>query len=83
MKATLKRMGIKDYFMYSAHSIRKTHGNWLKIMNNSNMLKCDASEICLRLGHTYETFLKDYGSSGVMNNSDLALIKKIFGDLYT
>jgi integrase len=82
LKKALKKIGIKDYYMYSAHSIRKTHGNYLKIMANAGMMKVDATEICLRLGHDYNTFLKDYGSPGVMNNSDLILIKSILGDLY-
>jgi len=62
--------------MYSAHSIRKTHGNWLKILSNLRMINCDTSEICLRLGHDYNTFLHDYGSSGVMDSKDVMLIKK-------
>jgi len=68
--------------MFSAHNIRKTHGNWLKIMGNLRMMDVDATEICLRLGHDYNTFLKDYGSSGVMDNKDIMIIQKILGDLY-
>lgn len=68
--------------MFSAHSIRKTHGNWLKIMGNLRLMDIDATEICLRLGHDYGTFLKDYGSSGVMDNKDITLIQEILGDLY-
>jgi integrase len=83
LKKSLKKIGKDDYYMYSAHSIRKTHGNWLKILSNLRMINCDASEICLRLGHDYNTFLKDYGSSGVMDTKDVLLIKQIFGDLYS
>jgi integrase len=83
MKKTLKEIGIEDYYMFSAHNIRKTHGNWLKILGNFGMMKIDSSEICLRLGHDINTFLKDYGSSSVMNTSDLLIAKEILGDLYS
>jgi len=39
-------------------------------------------EICLRLGHDYNTFLSNYGSSGVMSNEDVQIAKQILGDLY-
>jgi integrase len=81
LKKALKEI-VQDYYMYSAHNIRKTHGNWLKILSNLRMINCDASEICLRLGHDYGTFLRDYGSSGVMDSKDVMLIKQILGDLY-
>lgn len=82
LKKAAKEIGMDDWYMFSTHNIRKTHGNWLKIMGNVGFMKIDASEICLRLGHDYNTFLSDYGSSGVMNTNDLMLIKKILGDLY-
>jgi integrase len=82
LKKSLQKINVEDYYMYSAHSIRKTHGNWLKILSNLRMINCDTSEICLRLGHDYNTFLHDYGSSGVMDSKDVMLIKKILGDLY-
>lgn len=82
LKKALRDAEIKDWFMYSAHNIRKTHGNWLKILSNLKIINCDAMEICLRLGHDYNTFLKDYGSSGVMDSKDVMQIKEILGDLY-
>ena len=82
IKKTLQRIDLKDYYMYSAHNIRKTHGNWLKVLGNARMIDCDAMEICLRLGHDYNTFLSSYGSSSSMNPEDMIKIKKIFGDLY-
>lgn len=82
MKKALREMKHPEWYMFSIHNIRKTHGNWLKVMGNINVMSVDASEICLRLGHDYETFLKDYGSSGVMDNKDIMLIGKILGDLY-
>jgi integrase len=82
LKKAMKEISLKNYYMYSAHSIRKTHGNWLKIMGNLRLMNVDIEEICMRLGHDMNTFLKDYGSSGVMNNKDVMLIQKILGDLY-
>ena len=68
--------------MFSAHSIRKTHGNWLKNLGNLGMCKVDATEICLRLGHDYQTYLRDYGSSGSFTPLDAVTAKKILGGLY-
>ena len=82
LKKALRDINHPEWYMFSTHNIRKTHGNWLKIMGNLRLMNIDASEICLRLGHDYETFLKDYGSSGVMDNKDVMIIKDILGDLY-
>jgi hypothetical protein len=81
MKKALKQIH-PEWYMFSAHNIRKTHGNWLKIMGDLRIMEVSATEICLRLGHDYNTFLKDYGSSGVMDNKDIMLIREILGDLY-
>lgn len=82
MKRTLKKMKDPEWYMMSPHNIRKTHGNWLKLMMSVGMMSINESEICLRLGHDYNTFLKDYGSSSVADSRDIQLIKKILGDLY-
>jgi len=79
----LKRIGYKEWYMLSSHNIRKTHGFWLKCLGNLRLMEVDASEICLRLGHNYETFLSHYGSPGILNNQDIVIIKGILGDLYT
>ena len=78
----LKRIGNKDWYMYSSNNIRKTHGFWLKCLGNLNIMKVDAAEICLRLGHDFETYLKSYGSPGILNNKDVVTIQGILGDLY-
>jgi len=83
MKKSLEKIEEPEGYMLSAHNIRKSHGNWLKIMGNLKMMNVDAMEICLRLGHDYGTFLKDYGSASVMDNKDITLIQEILGDLYT
>ena len=76
MKNTLKKIGIKDWYMFSLHNIRKTHGNWLK------SLEIDGLEICNRLGHDMNTFLKAYGSSDVFTYKDKQDMRLILGDLY-
>ena len=83
LKKSLQKIKLPDWYMYSSHSIRKTHGNWLKIMGNLRLMNVDATEICLRNGHDYNTFIKDYGSSGVMDTKDVMLIREILGDLYS
>lgn len=76
MKKTLQDIGVEDYQMYSLHNIRKTHGNWLKALG------IEGAEICLRLGHDYNTFLKAYGSPDIFNFKDVQDIRLILGDLY-
>ena len=82
MKKALVKIEHPEPWMLSVHNIRKTHGNWLKILGNLRIMAVDASEICLRLGHDYGTFLRDYGSSGVMDSKDVMIIQQVFGDLY-
>jgi len=48
---------IKDPWNFGLHNIRKTHGMWLKAMN------VKFEEICQRMGHDYNTYLKHYGSA--------------------
>jgi len=76
MKRKLKASGIKDDFNFSLHNIRKTHGNWIKALG------VPAEEICLRLGHNFETYLKHYGSSSIFNNLDMMEINKLLEGLY-
>ena len=76
MKLALQRSGVKDWYMFSIHNIRKTHGNWLKALG------IDGAEICLRLGHDYNTFLKSYGSPDIFNFKDMQDMRLILGDLY-
>ena len=76
MKRTLKRLEVADWYMYSLHNIRKTHGNWLKALG------IDGAEICTRLGHDYNTFLKSYGSPDIFTFKDKQDMRLILGDLY-
>lgn len=82
MQKALKKIGIEDYYNYSAHSIKKTHGNWLSAMDSFGLMKCGMQQICQRLGDDSNTYLKYYGSSNIMNATDAVIIKEIFWDLY-
>jgi len=61
---------------YGLHNIRKTTGNWLKALD------VPADEICLRLGHDYNTYLKHYGSASIFDRNDKVRILRILGDIY-
>ena len=75
MRRKLKGV-VKDDWNFALHNIRKTHGNWLKA------LEVPAEEICTRLGHDYNTYLKHYGSPNIFNRADKLLMIKILGDVY-
>lgn len=76
MRRGLKKAEIKDDWNFGLHNIRKTHGNWLKA------LEIPAEEICLRLGHDFNTYLKHYGSPNIFDRKDKLLMIKILGDVY-
>lgn len=76
MRRALKKAEIKDDWNFGLHNIRKTHGNWLKA------LEISAEEICLRLGHDFNTYLKHYGSPNIFDRKDKLLMIKILGDVY-
>lgn len=76
LKKTLQKIGIKDWYMFSVHNIRKTHGNWLKALG------IEGAEICSRLGHDYDTLIKSYSSPNIFNSNDKQKMRVIFGDLY-
>jgi integrase len=76
LKRTVKGIGIKDWYNFSLHNIRKTHGNYLKAMG------IDSAEICYRLGHDMNTFIKHYGSANIFDRKDKVGMIKILGDVY-
>ena len=76
MKRVMKKLGIKDWLNFSSHKLRKTHGMYLKALG------IDIGEICTRLGHDYNTYIKHYGSADVFNDKDMRQIKELLGDLY-
>jgi len=77
LKLGLQRANIKDWYMFSLHNLRKTHGNWLKALG------VEIGEICARLGHDHNTFLKSYASSDIFTYKDKQDMRMIIGDLYT
>jgi len=76
LKKALQKAGIKDYYMFSTHNIRKTHGNWLKALG------VEGAEICTRLGHDYNTFLKSYSSPDIFSFEERQKMRIVLGDLY-
>jgi len=76
LKRVLKKIGIKDYYNFASHNIRKTHGMYLKALG------IDSAEICTRLGHDYATYLKHYGSADTFSEKDMTGIRELLDDLY-
>ena len=76
LKRKLKALGIPDWKIFSSHNIRKTHGMYLKALGIT------IGEICTRLGHDYNTYIKHYGSADVFSEKDMRSIRSILGDLY-
>ena len=76
LKRKLLNLGVKDATEFSSHNIRKTHGMYLK------SLGIDIGEICTRLGHDYNTYIKHYGSADVFSEKDMSGIRELLGGLY-
>ena len=76
MKSKLKTLGVRDYNNFSSHNIRKTHGMYLKALG------IEIAEICTRLGHDYNTYIKHYGSADIFSEKDMRAIRDLLGDLY-
>ena len=76
MRRKLVGLEFGDWWSFSLHNIRKTHGNYLIA------LEIKDTEICYRLGHDYNTFLKHYGSANIFDRKDKMLMIKILGDVY-
>jgi len=77
LKKKLVKLNVANATDYSSHSIRKTHGMYLKALG------LDISEICTRLGHDYNTYIKHYGSADIFSDKDMRLIKELLDDLYS
>ncbi len=75
MKKALIKAGIKDFYMFSLHNVRKTHGNWL------NAHDVHMANICKRLGHDANTFLSAYCSADIFTDKDREGMLEILGDL--
>lgn len=79
-KRTLKNAGLNEW-EFSLHNIRKTTGMWLKTVQRRGV-DLDVSEICMRLGHDHNTFLKHYGSPSIFTDQQRDKIVDIMGDMY-
>lgn len=80
-KRILKKIEIKDYYNFSLQNIRKTSGMWLKALMPYSR-EITEGEICMRLGHDMNTYLKHYGSPSIFNERDKNMMIKILGDIY-
>lgn len=81
LRNKLKKLGFKDWYNFSLHNIRKTHGMWLKTLI-SRARELDSDEICMRLGHDHNTYLKHYMSPSVFTDSDRDKMVDVLGDVY-
>lgn len=75
LKNKLKKAGIKDYYNFSPHNIRKTYGMWIRVYNK------EIGEICYRMGHDTDTYLAHYGSSLIFTQDERKKIVDIMGDI--
>jgi len=74
-KRKLKEAGIKDPHNFSLHNIRKTNGNYLRVLN------IRMEELCYRLGHDYKTYQTHYGSNLIFTDTERMKIQEILGDV--
>lgn len=75
LKRKLKAVGIKDYYNFSPHNLRKTYGMWMRTMN------IEMAELTYRMGHDLNTFIAHYGSSLIFTQEERREIAKILGDV--
>lgn len=75
LKRKLKKAGIKDYYNFSLHNIRKTYGNWMRIFDIRN------EELCYRMGHDLKTYFEHYGSAIIFTPQERIEIQKILGEV--
>jgi len=79
-KRYISKAGLNDW-EFSLHNIRKTSGMWLKTVQRRGV-DLDVSEICMRLGHDHNTFIKHYGSPSIFTDQQRDKIVEILGDIY-
>lgn len=79
-KRGLRKANLNEW-EFSLHNIRKTSGMWLKTVQRRGV-DLDVSEICMRLGHDHNTFLKHYGSPSIFTDQQRDKITEILGDVY-
>lgn len=75
LKRKMKITGIKDWYNFSMHNIRKTYGMWMRTFNK------EMAELCYRMGHDMDTYMAHYGSSLIFTDDERRKIQKIMGDV--
>ncbi len=76
MKKALRESGIKDWYMFSVHNVRKTLETWLMSLN------IDGLKITAHIGHSMAVAAKNYVSADVFSWDEKKQIRMIIGDLY-
>ena len=76
MKKALKKAGIKDWYMFSVHNVRKTLETWLMALN------VDGLKIVAHIGHSMAVAAKNYVSADIFSWEEKKQIRMIIGDLY-
>ena len=76
MKKALQKAGIKDWYMFSIHNIRKTLEIWLM------SLGVDALPLTAHIGHDIRTAARHYVSPDIFSWEEKAQMREIIGDLY-
>ena len=76
LKRKLGELMVLNAEYFSSHNIRKTHGMYLKALG------IDIAEICTRLGHDYNTYIKHYGNADIFSEKDMRGIRELLDDLY-
>ena len=76
MKRKLIKAGIKDWYNFSLHNIRKSSECWLNYLGNNHLI------LLKHFGHDKCTALKHYINSDTYNHNYKFKARLIMGDLY-
>jgi len=76
MKKALQKAGIKDWYMFSIHNIRKTLETWLMALN------VDSLKLIAHFGHDIKTAARHYVSPDIFSWEEKGKMRMIIGDLY-
>ena len=76
LKKKLQEAGIKDWYMFSVHNIRKTLEVWLMALG------VDGLKLTAHIGHSMSVAARNYLSADVLSFEEKSQIRIIIGDLY-
>ena len=76
LKKNLKKSGIKDWYNFSLHNIRKSLETWFVALN------VDGMKITAHIGHDLKTAAQHYVSADVFSFEEKKQMRLIIGDLY-